>query len=202
MLYSPWLRSHIYTYIYIYIYIYIHIHMPDRTRTCYHVLPCHKTHWTETVSMSTARLYWTFFFFLLTWMEGMIRIIELICMITHRIFISGNDWPIAISACIKSVRPCNGCMCWHIEAETKWPPLSIRHFQMHFLNENMWILIMISLNFVPEGPINSIPGLVQIMAWRRTGDKPLSETIMVISPTHICVTQPQCVNGLCHRGFT
>ena len=32
------------------------------------------------------------------------------------------------------------------------------------------------------------------MAWRRPGDKPLSETMMVSSPTHICVTRPQWVN--------
>ena len=38
--------------------------------------------------------------------------------------------------------------------------------------------IKISLKFVPKGPINNIPALVQIMAWRRTGDKPLSEPMM------------------------
>ena len=31
------------------------------------------------------------------------------------------------------------------------------------------------------------------MAWRRPGDKPLSEPIMVSLPTHICLTQPQWV---------
>ena len=31
------------------------------------------------------------------------------------------------------------------------------------------------------------------MAWRRPGDKPLSETIMVRLPTNISVTRPQCV---------
>ena len=36
-----------------------------------------------------------------------------------------------------------------------------------FLNENLWILINISLKFVPRVPINNIPALVQIMAWRR-----------------------------------
>ena len=46
------------------------------------------------------------------------------------------------------------------------------------LNENVWIPIKISLKFVPKGPINNIPALVQIMAWRRTGDKPLSEPMM------------------------
>ena len=33
----------------------------------------------------------------------------------------------------------------------------------------------ISLKFVPKGPINNIPALVQIMALRRSGDMPLSE---------------------------
>ena len=35
--------------------------------------------------------------------------------------------------------------------------------------------------------------LVQIMAWRRPGDKPLSEPMMVSLPTHVCVTRPQWV---------
>ena len=66
-------------------------------------------------------------------------------------------------------------------------------FKCIFLNENVWILIKISLKFVPYGPINNIPSLVQIMAWRRQGDKPLSEAMMVNLPTHICVTRPQWV---------
>ena len=48
-------------------------------------------------------------------------------------------------------------------------------FKRIFLNENVRISIEISLKFVPKGPINNIPTLVQIMAWRRIGDKPLSE---------------------------
>ena len=67
-------------------------------------------------------------------------------------------------------------------------------FKRIFFNENVWISIKISLKFVPKGPINNIPALVQIMAWRRWGDKPLSEPIMVSLPTHICVTRPQWVN--------
>ena len=47
------------------------------------------------------------------------------------------------------------------------------------LNENIHILIKISLKFVHKGPINKIPALVQIMAWRRPGDKPLSEPMWV-----------------------
>ena len=61
-------------------------------------------------------------------------------------------------------------------SETRWPPLS-RHFQMHFL-EWKWIAIKISLKFVPKGPIDNIPALVQILAWHWTGDKPLSEPMM------------------------
>ena len=63
-----------------------------------------------------------------------------------------------------------------------------------FLIENVWISIKISLKFVPKGPINNIPALVQIMAWCRLGDKPLSETMLASLLTHICVTRPQWVN--------
>ena len=62
-----------------------------------------------------------------------------------------------------------------------------------FFNENTWILIRSSLKFVPNGPINKIPALVQIMAWHRSGDKSLSERMMVSLLTHICVTRPQLV---------
>ena len=66
-------------------------------------------------------------------------------------------------------------------------------FKCIFLNENVWISIKMSLKFVPKGPINNIPALVQIMAWRRPGDKPLSEAMMVNLLTHICVSRPQWV---------
>ena len=52
---------------------------------------------------------------------------------------------------------------------------------------------MISLKFVPNGQINIISELVQIMAWRRRGDKPLSEPMMDKLLTHICITRPQWV---------
>ena len=67
-------------------------------------------------------------------------------------------------------------------------------FKSIFLNENAWMPIKISLKFVHKGPINNIPALVQIMAWRRPGDKPLSGPMMERLPTHICVTRPQWVN--------
>ena len=67
-------------------------------------------------------------------------------------------------------------------------------FKCIFLNENVWIPIEISLKFVPKCPTNNIPAMVQIMAWRRPGDKPLSEAMMVSLSTHICVARPQWVN--------
>ena len=54
----------------------------------------------------------------------------------------------------------------------------------------------ILLSFVPMGPINNIPALDQIMAWRRPGDKPLSEPMMMNLLTHICVTRHQQVNNV------
>ena len=53
------------------------------------------------------------------------------------------------------------------------------------LNENIWISISISLNFAPKGQINNIPSLFKIMAWRRIGDKPLSELMLTRFMTHI-----------------
>ena len=66
-------------------------------------------------------------------------------------------------------------------------------FKRIFLNENVRISIKISMKFVPRGPINNNSELVQIMAWRRSGNKPLSEPMMVSLLTHICVTLPQWV---------
>ena len=61
-------------------------------------------------------------------------------------------------------------------------------FKCIFLKEHLWISIKTSLKFVPKGPINNIPALVHIMAWRRPGDRPLFEPIMVKLLTHIRVT--------------
>ena len=56
--------------------------------------------------------------------------------------------------------------------------LSDGSFKCIFLNETVLISIKISLKFITNGPIDNIPALVQIMAWRRPGDKPLSEPMM------------------------
>ena len=44
--------------------------------------------------------------------------------------------------------------------------------------EKYCISIKISQKFVPKGPIDNIPAMVQIMAWRRIGDKPLAEPML------------------------
>ena len=52
-------------------------------------------------------------------------------------------------------------------------------FKYKFVNENVLISIKFSLKFVPKGPLDNISALVQIMAWRQVGDKPLSEPMVV-----------------------
>ena len=86
-----------------------------------------------------------------------------------------------------------------IDVNTMRPQQNGRHFpddifKCIFLNENVWISIKISLKFVPNSPIYNIPALVQIMAWGRLGDKPLSKPMMVGLLTHICLTRPKWVN--------
>ena len=87
-----------------------------------------------------------------------------------------------------------------IDLNTLRPRQSGRHladdiFKCIFMNENVWIVLKISLEFVPKVQINNIPALVQIMASRRPGDKPIAEPMMVNLLTHICVTRPQWVNA-------
>ena len=48
-----------------------------------------------------------------------------------------------------------------------------------FFNENTWIfLISIASHLIPVGPIGKKSALVQMMAWHRIVDKPLSESMM------------------------
>ena len=94
----------------------------------------------------------------------------------------------------------------HTKINSLRPRQNGRHFaddtfKRFFQNENVWISIKISLEFVPKAPINNIPSLVQIMAWCRPGDKPLSEPMMVSLLTHICITRPQWVNQLAPGRF-
>ena len=52
-------------------------------------------------------------------------------------------------------------------------------FKCSFLTENFWILNEISPKYVPYGLTDNMATLVKIMAWRRTCDNPLSESMLV-----------------------
>ena len=70
----------------------------------------------------------------------------------------------------------------------------VKYGSTHVTTHPRWdifrlISIKISLKFVPKGTIDNIPTLVQIMAWRRLGDKPLSEPMVVRLPTHMCLNE-------------
>ena len=71
-------------------------------------------------------------------------------------------------------------------------------FRCIFFNQNgaFRLIFHWSLFLRVKKKQNNIPSLVQIIAWHRPGDKPLSEPMMVRSLTHICVTQPKWVNNL------
>ena len=51
-------------------------------------------------------------------------------------------------------------------------------FECIFLYENDGIPIQTSLKYIPRRTIDNKPALDQIMAWRRTGDKPLPGPMM------------------------
>ena len=70
------------------------------------------------------------------------------------------------------------------------PRQNVRHsgddvFKCIFLKGNVSISLKMSLKFVPMVPISNTPSLLQILARRRAGDKPLSEPMMVSLLTHI-----------------
>ena len=83
------------------------------------------------------------------------------------------------------------CLSWD-----KVATISRRFFQMHFIEWKCMNSNKISVKFVPKGPFNNIPALVQKMAWCRQGNKPLSEPLMVSLLTHICVTRPKWVKSI------
>ena len=87
------------------------------------------------------------------------------------------------SPCVNTLRfPQNGghfiqvSMCQHTEVSTKWWPFC-RYFICIFLNGKDWIVIKISLMFVPEGQIDEST-LDQVMAWHLSGTKSLPEPIL------------------------
>ena len=62
------------------------------------------------------------------------------------------------------------------------------------------MLTRISLQFVPEGPIDNKPELVQIMAWHRPGDKPLPEPMPTLfTDAYMRHEGEMCLRSLSHR---
>ena len=60
----------------------------------------------------------------------------------------------------------NGCH--FTNAISKW----------NFVNEKFYIVIQISLKFVPEGPIEDKTALAELMDWHWSSCKPLPKPIM------------------------
>ena len=104
-----------------------------------------------------------------------------------------NDYALDILYLSHSHEPCTSCSFITLRPRQHGHHFPEDIFKCIFLNENVWIVIDISLKFVPQGPFNNIPASVQIMAWRRPGDKPLSEPMMITLLIHICVTRSQWV---------
>ena len=67
----------------------------------------------------------------------------------------------------------------HLPLDKMSAILSDNIFKCIFFNENFYILIRISLKFVPKGPITNKWALVQVMVWRRNCDKPLPEPMPI-----------------------
>ena len=68
---------------------------------------------------------------------------------------------------------------------------AVNIFKCIFLNENFRILNKISLKYVPYGLIGNMSALVQVMAWHRTGDKPLSEAMITqFIKAYMCHSAP------------
>ena len=124
----------------------------------------------------------------------------------HKIFTKGANWLLVMQSASEINNPL-----WHapvaylgaflitIHLNTLKPRQNGRDFaddifKCIFLNEDVWIPLELSLKFVHKVRINNILALVQIMAWHRRGDKPLSDPRMFSLPTHICVTRSQWVN--------
>ena len=64
-------------------------------------------------------------------------------------------------------------------------------FNHIFVNENVRIPVQCSLQLASKCSIDNKSALVQVMAWRRTGDKPLSEPML----THMCGTRRRWIKN-------
>ena len=68
----------------------------------------------------------------------------------------------------------------HLPLDKMADILADDNFKWILVNENDGIWIGISLKFVFRNPIDNKPALVRVMAWRRTGGKPLPELVLTL----------------------
>ena len=132
--------------------------------------------------------------------------------------IQGPTWQISFTVPLYSLSRHDVDLAWQGRPTRRYLPVAggrvntlrprqdVRHFaddtfKRILFNENVRISIKISLKFVAKSPNNNIPALVLIMAWRRRGDKPLSEPMVIRSSTHICVSRPQWVKCSGNRKY-
>ena len=85
---------------------------------------------------------------------------------------------------VNTLRPC-----------TKWLPFCRWHFQINFHAKKLWYFDPKFIE-VPEGPFDFKPVLVQVMAWCRTGNKPLPEPILAKIHEAYSVSRPQWVKEI------
>ena len=71
------------------------------------------------------------------------------------------------------------CKLTHLPLDKMAAILADDIFKCIFLNENDKIPTPVSLNFVPDETYDNNPTLVQVMAWRRAGDKPSPDPMFI-----------------------
>ena len=104
----------------------------------------------------------------------------LCCGLTSCRWTSGATGPGNVER-IGSVHP---SILFHLPPPPPPPPwkkglhFAVDTFKCISVNESFCNFIGISLKFVPKGPIDNKPALLQLMAWRRIGDKPFSEAML------------------------
>ena len=76
----------------------------------------------------------------------------------------GNE---VIGSCLQRVQQFMTGYCTSADtgARSKWPTSSRWHFQMHFVECKVYVLIQILQIFLQQGPINNTSALDHVMAW-------------------------------------
>ena len=72
-------------------------------------------------------------------------------------------------------------------------------FKCIFLNKMYRLWLRFHWSLFPRVQLIIFEHLVQTMAWRRPGDDPLFEAMVVGLLTHICVTRPQLFNYILYK---